>query len=53
MVYTIIKIITKDSIEEKILDLQLKKKELFSKVVEDENTIVSKLTNEELLNLFN
>ena len=49
----IIKIITKDSIEEKILDLQLKKKELFSKVVEDENTIVSKLTNEELLNLFN
>ena len=35
----IIKIITKDSIEEKILDLQLKKKELFSKVVEDENTL--------------
>lgn len=49
----IIKLITKDSIEEKILDLQNKKKELFEKVVSEEGTILSKLTNEELLDLFN
>ncbi len=49
----IIKMITKDSIEEKILNLQNKKKELFDKVVSEENNILSKLTNEELLSLFN
>lgn len=48
----IIKVISKDSIEEKILDLQNRKKDLFSKVVEDENAFVSKLSNEELLELF-
>ena len=45
--------ITKSSIEEKILDLQNAKKELFDKVVGDSTAILSKLTNEELLSLFN
>lgn len=49
----IIKMITKDSIEEKILELQNKKKDLFEKVVGDEGNILSKLSNEELLSLFN
>ncbi len=49
----IIKMITKDSIEEKILNLQNKKKELFNKVVNDDGNILDKLTNEELLSLFN
>ena len=49
----IIKLITKDSIEEKILDLQNKKKELFEKVVSEEGNVLTKLTNEELLSLFN
>ena len=49
----IIKLITKDSIEEKILDLQTKKKELFNKVVIEDNNILNKLSNEELLSLFN
>ena len=44
---------TKDSIEEKILDLQNKKKDLFNKVVSDDGNILTKLTNEELLSLFN
>ena len=49
----IIKLITKDSIEEKILELQTKKKDLFNKVVTEDGNILSKLTNEELLSLFN
>lgn len=49
----IIKMITKDSIEEKILELQNKKKELFEKVVSDDGNILTKLSNEELLSLFN
>lgn len=49
----IIKMITKDSIEEKILNLQNMKKDLFDKVVGDDNNILSKLSNEELLSLFN
>ena len=49
----IIKLITKDSIEEKILELQSKKKELFNKVVTEDGNILNKLTNEELLSLFN
>lgn len=48
----IIKVITKNSIEEKILELQEKKKDLFNKVVSDDINILSKLTNEELLSLF-
>ena len=49
----IIKMITKDSIEEKILELQNKKKDLLNKVVSDDGNILNKLTNEELLSLFN
>ena len=49
----IIKLITKDSIEEKILDLQNKKKDLFERVVNDDGNLLTKLTNEELLSLFN
>lgn len=49
----IIKMITKDSIEEKILNLQEKKKDLFNKVVSDDPNVLAKLTNEELLSLFN
>ena len=45
--------ITKDSIEEKILELQNKKKDLFDKVVGEDNNLLTKLTNEELLSLFN
>ena len=45
--------ITKDSIEEKILELQNKKKDLLNKVVSDDGNILNKLTNEELLSLFN
>lgn len=49
----IIKMITKDSIEEKILNLQNKKKELFNQVVSEDGSILDKLSNEELLSLFN
>ena len=49
----IIKMITKDSIEEKILNLQLQKKDLLDKVVSEETNLLTKLTNEELLSLFN
>lgn len=49
----IIKMITKGSIEEKILNLQEKKKDLFNKVVSDDPNVLAKLSNEELLSLFN
>lgn len=49
----IIKVIAKDSVEEKILNLQMKKKDLFNMVIENENDFVAKLTIKELLSLFN
>lgn len=52
-VVQVYKVIAKDSIEEKILNLQSKKKDLFDRVISDDTSVVSKLTNEELLSLFN
>ena len=43
----------KDSVEEKILNLQLLKKDLFNLVIGNEAELVSKLTLNELLSLFN
>ncbi len=49
----ILKVIVKDSVEEKILNLQRKKKDLFNMVIGNEAEFVSKLTLNELLSLFN
>ncbi len=52
----VIKLIAKDSIEEKIYNLQEKKKEIFDKVVEGSSgdlSLLSKLTDEEIKELFN
>ena len=49
----ILKVIVKDSVEEKILNLQLLKKDLFNLVIGNEAELVSKLTLNELLSLFN
>ncbi|MCK4696600.1 MAG: SWF/SNF helicase family protein, partial [Candidatus Cloacimonetes bacterium] len=49
MVY---KIITKGSIEEKILDLQQNKREMFENLIEEGQSVFKKLTSEQLRNLF-
>lgn len=49
----ILKVIVKDSVEEKILNLQMLKKDLFNLVIGNEQEFVSKLTLNELLSLFN
>ena len=49
----IIKVIVKDSVEEKILNLQSLKKDLFNLVIGNEQEFVSKLTINDLLSLFN
>ena len=46
------KLITKDSIEEKIYDLQNKKAELIDNMLSTETRFISKLSKEEILNLF-
>ncbi len=51
----VIKLIAKDTIEEKIIDLQEDKREIINSVMNDESlniNNISKLTNEEILNLF-
>lgn len=48
----VIKLITKGTIEEKIFKLQEDKKEMIDKVITEGETLVSKLSEEELLSLF-
>ena len=47
------KLITKDSIEEKIYDMQKKKAELTENVLNTKTTFINKLSREDILNLFN
>ena len=47
------KLITKNSIEEKIDNLQQKKAALIDEVLDTQTTFVSKLTEDEILELFN
>lgn len=51
-VVQVFKIISKDTIEEKILELQNKKKSLINAVVQEGETLINKLSEEELLELF-
>lgn len=46
------KLITKDSIEEKIYDLQQRKAELMDNVLDVNTTFVNKLSKEDIMNLF-
>ena len=51
----VIKLIAKDSVEEKIIKLQEDKRELINKVItgeEIDSNNIGKLTNEEIINLF-
>lgn len=48
----VIKLITKGTIEEKIFLLQEQKKEMIDKVITEGETLVSKLSEEELMSLF-
>lgn len=47
----ILKLITKDSVEEKILNLQLRKKDLFDRVFSNEAEILEKLSLDDLISL--
>jgi SNF2 family DNA or RNA helicase len=51
-VVQVFKLITKDTIEEKIIELQNKKKDLINAVIQDGEVFINKLTEEELLDLF-
>jgi SNF2 family DNA or RNA helicase len=51
-VVQVFKLITKDTIEEKIFELQLKKKELIDSVIHEGETFISRLSAEEILDLF-
>ena len=46
------KLITKDTIEEKILQLQEKKKELLDNIISNKETFINKLSKEEIMKLF-
>ncbi|WP_442263474.1 DEAD/DEAH box helicase [Tissierella sp.] len=48
----VIKLITKGTIEEKIFKLQEKKKEMIDKVIKEGETLISKLSEEEIMSLF-
>ena len=48
----VIKLVTKGTIEEKIFKLQEKKKEMIDKVITDGETLISKLSEEEIMSLF-
>ena len=48
----VIKLITKGTIEEKIFELQEKKKEMIDKIITEGETLVSKLSEDEILSLF-
>ena len=47
------KLITKNTIEEKIYDIQQRKAELIDNMLDNENVFVNKLSKEEILELFN
>lgn len=47
------KLITKDSIEEKIYELQQKKAELTDNMLSTQTTFINKLSKEDIMNLFN
>lgn len=47
------KLITKDTIEEKIYDLQKKKEKLTESMLNTQTTFVSKLSKDDIMNLFN
>lgn len=47
------KLITKNSIEEKIFDLQEKKSKLIDNMLNTETTFINKLSKEDIMNLFN
>lgn len=49
---TVVKLIARDSIEERILNLQNQKRELADKILSGENVSMASLTKEELLALF-
>ena len=48
----VIRLITKGTIEEKIFKLQEKKKEMIDKVIREGETLISKLSEEEIMSLF-
>ncbi|OZV11474.1 helicase [Tissierella sp. P1] len=48
----VIKLVAKGTIEEKIFKLQEKKKEMIDKVITDGETLISKLSEEEIISLF-
>lgn len=48
----VIKLITKGTIEEKIFKLQEKKKEMIDKVITEGETLITKLSEEEIMSLF-
>lgn len=48
----VIKLITKGTIEEKIFKLQEKKKKMIDKVIREGQTLISKLSEEEIMSLF-
>lgn len=48
----VIKLITKGTIEEKIFKLQEKKKEMIDKVIREGETLITKLSEEEIMSLF-
>ena len=47
------KLITKDSIEEKIYELQQKKADLTDNVLSTQTTFINKLSKEDIMKLFN
>lgn len=51
-VVQVFKLLTKDTIEEKIIELQNKKRNLINAVIQEGETFINKLTEEELLDLF-
>lgn len=50
--YQVYKLITKDSIEEKIYDLQQRKATLTDNMLDTKTTFISKLSKEDIMNLF-
>jgi len=48
----VFKLITKDTIEEKIIELQLKKKELIDAVIKPGENFLTKMTEAEIRRLF-
>lgn len=51
-VVEVFKLITKDTIEEKIFELQNKKRELINSVIQEGETFINKLTQDEIMDLF-